>query len=410
MAKPKVILNLYPMLPADSFEDRIKKRPLGANRELYTKVVHEWVDIVKAAEAMGVWGASTIEHHFHSEGYEVSPNPGILNAFWAGQTKTINIGALGYVVGTWDPIRLAEETAVMDHLLKGRYWVGFARGYQARWANVLGQHTGAVGTVSDKSADDIKNREVFEERIDMVLKCWQEDAVALNYDTYKAPFPATGVEHYPAWKTAMLAGAEGETDGNGRIMKSAVVPKPYQRPHPPIFMPTTKSIESIEYCAKRGFMPVHFSPTKQVVESAKIYQELAAKNGRNYKYGQMQNICRFPHVGKSTEDWNRKLKAYDVEIYKEFYGPFFPQMPQGDGDAILEGMKKSGLFVGGSLQECKDDWRRTFDQVPCEYITLIWHWAQCPKEVMLEELDLFMREIVPLLETPDYDNKKQAAE
>lgn len=132
MAKPKVILNLYPMFPADSFEDRIKKRPYGADRDTYTKIVHEWTDIVKAAERMGLWGCSTIEHHFHSEGYEVSPNPGILNAYWAGQTSTINIGALGYVVGTWDPIRLAEETAIMDHLLKGRYWVGFARGYQAR--------------------------------------------------------------------------------------------------------------------------------------------------------------------------------------------------------------------------------------------------------------------------------------
>ena len=73
-------------------------------------------------------------------------------------------------------------------------------------------------------------------------------------------------------------------------------------------------------------------------------------------------------------------------------------MPQGDADSVLEGMKKSELFIGGSLQEAKDAWRRIYDVMPCEYVTLIWHWAQVPKEVLLEELDLFMREIVPELE------------
>lgn len=144
MPRPKVILNLYPVFPANGFADRVARRPLGADRDIYQRVVHEWTEIIQAAERMGVWGCSAIEHHFHSEGYEVAPTPGVLNAYWAGQTSRIHIGALGYVIGTWDPIRLAEETAILDHLLKGRYWVGLARGYQARWANVLGQHSGAI--------------------------------------------------------------------------------------------------------------------------------------------------------------------------------------------------------------------------------------------------------------------------
>ena len=181
MPRPKVILNLYPVFPANGFADRIARRPLGANAEVYQRLVHEWTDIIKAAERMGLWGCSAIEHHFHSEGYEVAPTPGVLNAFWAGQTSRINVGALGYVIGTWDPIRLAEETAILDHLLKGRYWVGLSRGYQSRWANVLGQHSGSVATVSDKSAADLKNREVFEERVDMLLKCWTEESVVLEF-------------------------------------------------------------------------------------------------------------------------------------------------------------------------------------------------------------------------------------
>ncbi len=97
MAKPKVIIQLYPMLPTENREEREQKRPLARDKDLYHHVLHEWVDIVKAADEMGVWGISTIEHHLHSEGYEVGPNPGVLNAWWAAQVKNARVGALGYV-------------------------------------------------------------------------------------------------------------------------------------------------------------------------------------------------------------------------------------------------------------------------------------------------------------------------
>ena len=42
-------------------------------------------------------------------------------------------------MGTQNPLRVAEETAVLDHILKGRFFVGFACGYQARWVRTLGQ-------------------------------------------------------------------------------------------------------------------------------------------------------------------------------------------------------------------------------------------------------------------------------
>lgn len=401
MARPKVILQLYPMFPSDDFEDRKRKRPMGVDRDMYQRIVHEWTDVVLAAEKMGVWGASTIEHHFHSEGYEVGPNPGILNAYWAAKTTTINVGAIGYVMATQDPIRVAEETAILDHLTKGRFWVGVARGYQSRWANVLGQHAGAVGTVSDGSAGDQKNRDVFEERVEQLIQCWTEESVVLDGRTYKAPFPLSGVEGYPAAATARAAGAEGEVDDEGRVVRACVVPKPYQRPHPQIFVATTKSKESVEYCARNGFVPTYFSPNEKVVEAARFYHEVARANGHDIAFGERQNIVRYPHIAPSQEIFRQRLRDYDLDIYTNFYGPFFPQLPQGDDDVILDSMQKSGLFIGGTLQEMKDYWVKTYAEVPCEYITLIWHWAQCPKEVMLEELDLFMREVLPLLDAPE---------
>ncbi len=231
MATPKVIVQLYPVLPAEDRADRERKRPLGRNSELYHRVLHESLDLVKSIDEMGVWGISTIEHHLHSEGYELGPNPGVLNAWWAGQVKRAYLGALGYVMATRDPIRVAEETAILDHMTKGRFFVGLTRGYQARWTNILGQSIDAVATLSDGSADDARNREIFEERTLMLMQCWMQESVAARQPHYEIPYPyETGVRGYPAWKSAETAGAPGEVGPDGSIRRVSVVPSPYTRP------------------------------------------------------------------------------------------------------------------------------------------------------------------------------------
>ena len=410
MAQPKIIVQLYPMFPSDGEQDRKDRRPLGNDNDLYHRIVHEWIEIIREADAMKVWGLSTIEHHFHSEGYEVGPNPGILNAYWANHVRNARVGALGYVVATQDPLRVAEETAILDHLTKGRFFVGFARGYQSRWANVMGQFGGGVATVSDGSSDDEHNRKVFEERVGMVIEAWTKESVRIKGDFYEAPYPYdTGVAGYPAWRIASEAGAEGEIGETGNVQRICVVPKPFQKPHPPIFVAASKSQASIDFCARNGFIPTYFMPTEGVAEFSRYYREVAQRNGFDFQPGQRQNIVRWPHITKSAADFDRKLRQYDLDIYKNFYGPFFPQFPQGDEDTIIQGMKDSNIFIGGTIDESIRAWQALFEQAPCEYVTLIWHWAQQPKDDMLEELRLFMERVLPELEIPDYPEPDVAA-
>jgi len=399
VAKPKVILQLYPMLPAKDEADRKSKRPLGRDSELYNRVLHDWLDIVKECDRLGVWGASTIEHHLHSEGYEVGPNPGILNAWWAGHVKNVNVGALGYVMATQDPIRVAEETAILDHITNGKFFVGLARGYQSRWTNILGQFTDSQATVHEGDAADEVNRRIFEERVDMLLKCWTEDSVALNGTYYKAPYPfETGIAGYPAHKIAGEAGTEGEVDANGNIRRISVVPKPKQSPHPPVFVATSKSIDSVKYCARNGFNPVYFTPLDKLATATKVYVEEAAKHGRQMKLGQNQTICRWIHIGKTREDYRRKVMEYDYDIYKNFYAPFFPSFPTDPNLDWVKNIEDSGLYMGGTLEDLRAQFRDMYSKVPCEYITLIWHYAQAPKQEVIDELGTFMEKVLPDLE------------
>jgi alkanesulfonate monooxygenase SsuD/methylene tetrahydromethanopterin reductase-like flavin-dependent oxidoreductase (luciferase family) len=396
MALPKVIIQLYPMIPAGGEKGHKAKRPVGADNEAYHKIVHEWTEIAQEADAMGVWGLSTIEHHLHSEGYEVGPNPGVLNAYWAAHVKNAHVGALGYVAATQDPIRVAEETAILDHLTNGKYFVGFARGYQSRWTNILGQFSGAPATVSDGSDEDELNREIFEERVEMVLECWQTESTVLDGKYYQAPYPLeTGVKNYPAAAIAREAGLPGEIDESGSVRKICVLPKPYQKPYPPVFVAASKSRDSIKFCAKHGFRPVYFMPNQGIFDLSKVYVEEAAKFGFDFALGERQAIVRWPHITKTQAEFDDKLRRYDL----------FPQFPQGDDHTIIQGMKDSEIFIGGTIDESIRQWRVIYDVVPAEYITLIWHWAEQPKDDMLEEMRLFMEKVLPELEIPDYAKK-----
>jgi alkanesulfonate monooxygenase SsuD/methylene tetrahydromethanopterin reductase-like flavin-dependent oxidoreductase (luciferase family) len=402
MATPKVIVQLYPVLPAEDRADRERKRPLGRNSELYHRVLHESLDLVKAIDEMGVWGISTIEHHLHSEGYELGPNPGVLNAWWAGQVKRAYLGALGYVMATRDPIRVAEETAILDHMTNGRFFVGLTRGYQARWTNILGQSIDAVATLSDGSADDAKNREIFEERTLMLMQCWMQESVAARQPHYEIPYPyETGVRGYPAWKSASTAGAAGEVGPDGSIKRVSVVPSPYTRPYPPVFVAMSGSASSIPFLARHGFRPTYFTNLENVLQFARLYVEEGRAAGLQYAMGERQNIVRWIHTGRNEQEFRNKLLRYDYEMYANFYTAFFPKLPHfADADATLQSMKESGIFMGGTVEQLKQQWRQVYDTLPAEYITLIWHYAQCPKEVVLEELDTFMTKVLPELDAP----------
>ena len=213
MAGLKPMTVLYPVMPAKDEAERAALRPIGRNRDLYQSAIHGATDIVKAADEMGIWGAGTIEHHFWSEGYEVAPSPGPVQAYWAAMTKNINIGVLGYVLATHNPIRVAEETAVINHLARGRSFVGLARGYQSRWTNVLGQHFGTKATKSPSAAiynpatqgagystattvandtdDDRMNREIFEDHVDLLLKAWTQESTDHNSPAGRCRSPTT---------------------------------------------------------------------------------------------------------------------------------------------------------------------------------------------------------------------------
>jgi alkanesulfonate monooxygenase SsuD/methylene tetrahydromethanopterin reductase-like flavin-dependent oxidoreductase (luciferase family) len=183
------------------------------------------------------------------------------------------------------------------------------------------------------------------------------------------------------------------------VRRISVVPAPYQRPGPRrIMVATSKSDDSVRYCARKGFIPVYFTKFDGIMRQSQLYVEEAAQAGRKVKLGQAQNIVRWLHIADSEADYHRKLRDYDLDIYRNFYGPFFPQFPTDPGTDWVKNISESGIFTGGTLDQVRDEWKRIYEQVPAEYITLIFHFAQQPKDDVLRELELFMSKVLPHLE------------
>ncbi len=390
----KAIVQLYPTLPLDDAADRSVGRPHGRDRGRFQRVLKDWARIAKHAEDLGFWGIANIEHHFHSEGYEIAPAPGVINAWLAAHTSRINIGTNGYPLATHDAVRVAEETAVLDHLLEGRFWAGASRGYQSRWTDVMGQHLGAQATLSDGSEADQKNRRVFEEQMEIVLKAWTQDSFEHNGEFSQVPFPHSGIRDYPAADTAALYGAPGEVDDDGLIRRISVTPSPYQTPHPPVFVSSSTSDESIRYCARKGFVVCHFSPAAKTEDLARIYAEEAEAAGHPLPLGANQAPVRWPHVTNTAADFDKALMDWDADIFENFYAKFFKKkMPMG-GD-VLQAVKDSGLFVGGTVDETCRQFSAEWNAVPYEYSILIWHWAQQPTDDLLREMELMATKVYP---------------
>ena len=165
-------------------------------------------DIIKGAvlaDELGFDSVWVVEHAF-SEHSIVSSPQSILGAI-AAKTTRINIGAACFIVPWHQPLRLAQDIAMLDVLSEGRMIIGAGRGYQKREFDAYG-------------LDMAESRERLVEGMDIAIKAWTNERI--SYEGKFFSFP--------------------------EVM---VIPKPVQKPHPPIWMAVTHSPESVDIAVQR---------------------------------------------------------------------------------------------------------------------------------------------------------------
>src|SRR5438067_362923 len=251
-------------LPSIGSRAEIERGLAGLRPDLYQRMLSELSAQARLADALGYDSISFTEHHFHVEGFELSTNPVLLDLFVGLQTDRIRVGQLGIVLPAENPVRVAENIAMLDHMTGGRANAGFARGYQRRWVDTMAQQVHGIHGAQPHQHDEIDaaNRAAFEECFRIVKAAWTDDLIDVPGDYWRIPVEGTP---WDLEATTLFGG--GVEDGT--VRRVGVVPKPLQQPHPPIFQPFSSSERSIRWCAEQGVTPI-LPPMHPVLEEQLI--------------------------------------------------------------------------------------------------------------------------------------------
>ena len=243
------------------------------------------------AEELGFEAMWLGEHHFGPYGVGDLPNPILLGADLAARTSSIRIGQMANIAPWWHPIRLAEDLAILDNMTRGRVEVGFGRG--------IWPYEGPQFHPNADPRKDKENRELFRETVEVVREIWTNEYFSYGGTNYSFPAEDTVFSHpkypsNPAWQ-------EGE-----RVTKLRVTPRPYQKPHPPLWM-TVSTDRSVTTAAELGLKACYWQPPAlRIRQRMELYAQVRSEmEGRPFALGEDQAVMRSTYVAPSMEEARR---------------------------------------------------------------------------------------------------------
>ena len=368
----------------------------GLRRDLYQRMLFELREQAQLADELSYDSISFTEHHFHVEGFEISNNPILLDLYIALHTKRIRVGQLGIVLPAQNPLRVAEDIAMLDHMSGGRANAGFARGYQRRWVDVMAQQLHGIhgATPGEHDANDQANRQAFEEHFRIIKKAWTEEMLEFHGKYWQIPpegIPWT-IEATKQWGKGV--------DGDGIVRSVGVVPKPLQQPHPPIFQPFASSENTIRWCAREEVTailpPMYLSLQNQLYD---IYHEEAARVGRKLKPGEGLGVLRDVIVADTDEEalelWGRGAAFCGAAWFAPFGFQRVLVEPGREEMLTPQMMMERGMLLIGTPDTVSRQMERLLSDTPVRWLFAWTYNGLVPHDKILRSLELFATKVLP---------------
>ena len=359
-------------------------------QELYSMYFEE----LQYCSEAGFDGVMINEHH--NNPLCMMPSINVIGSILAKTTKKGKIVFLGNVLPIHEnPLRVAEEIAMIDILSGGRVICGFVRG--------LGQESMATNT------NPVYNRERFDEAHNLIVKAW----------TTPGPFRWEG-KHYQF-----------------RVVNPWVMP--LQKPHPPIWIPGVASPESVIWAAKHHYPYVALAPPLNTLgEIYDLYQKTAEEDGWTATSEQRGYAIRV-NVADSDEKAYEEGKNFFWQLGTSFgIAPRHWQAPPGyltraatqgarqqqrNADATRNPPPSSprNITPGGpsvAYQEAHDTYqvitgtpdtvieklKHAIDLIDPGYLILWGREGPMSHEVAMRSIDLMTQEVIPAVK--EYQSKR----
>lgn len=278
-------------------------------------IYQEYIDQLVYADEIGFDGMVLNEHHQNI--YGLMPSPNMIAAALTQRTKNGKIVILANLPPMYlNPLRIAEEYAMIDNMSDGRLIAGFAvgGGPESFNYNVPSPH----------------GRRRLWEAIDLIVKSWTDDG------PFHHEGPCYPMRYVNVW------------------------PRPQQRPHPEVWVPGSRSIESMEEVARRGYRYFlssrsHGGGTRM---AAKEFAGVMEKHGKDYTPFHM-GVLMSVYVAETDEQakaeseegiWYFLRNCLKGHLRKEgrsmTFGPGVPSQSLLSWEAFLNAPRSTGTMLG----------------------------------------------------------------
>jgi alkanesulfonate monooxygenase SsuD/methylene tetrahydromethanopterin reductase-like flavin-dependent oxidoreductase (luciferase family) len=257
------------------------------------------------------------EHHFND--YSICPSIPVMGAYAAARTKRLRIGAGVTLAAFYHPLRLAEEIALLDILSGGRVNWGAGRGFDPR-------EFAAFGIPLEES------RARFREAVEVVVSAWLNERVSYR----GRHFSFEDIE---------------------------VLPKPLQRPHPPMWV-AAGSLEALEWAAASGYSVLigPHATHQEVARQHKFYREKLAAHGHSMVGRDLPVALLIAIAPSDTQaaDVARQGAQWLLKTYMD------PKVIGANGDPVQHYMDR--VIVHGTPERVTDNLLRLRDQTRMTYL------------------------------------------
>lgn len=381
-------------------------------KRVYADVVDELREQVGLCEEAGFACVWMDEHHFNA-GHTNSPNPVVFASMLAERTSRIRLGPAVGVTG-WHPLRLAEDVALLDHFSKGRVELAIGRSGEdpelterdMTYASVFNPQPERVAPDSGSDAGQRSSsgqtaaREHFAEFLDLLKKSWTEPFFTHQGGFYA--FPPPGRSRGAAVPDAGSLENPAEVR-DGEAARIRLGPKPFQQPHPPLWM-YTSSEASIAEAARLGLKGVVLvQPASRLRVALETYADIRNElEGGRLRVGDDINVIRLAYVAPTYEE----AKEQTDTLFTPFFARQFERRPmsywQDEGGAIpkrtdmdWEFYRKQQLILAGSPEQVAEQVQELREECGVNYITL---WMEGPglsHEKIMSSIELFGSQAMP---------------
>lgn len=334
------------------------------------QLYNRYLDEIERADKLG-WDSVIVNEH-HQNAYGTMPSPNLMAAALTQRVKRAKIGIVGNALPLHDdPLRVAEEIAMLDVLSGGRIISGFVRGTGMEYFSY--------------NINPTLSRERMNEAHDLIIQAW----------TRPGPFAFEG-EHY-----------------NYRYVN--IWPRPIQQPHPPIWMPGTASLETIDFAAKHKYpyMTV-FMPMDQRKRAYELYRRLAEEKYGYEAQPEQLAFCVPCVIAETDELAMQEGEKYAMWLFRkgmkvrpEFFLPpgymsersiraaIENNASFGQGEKSFKELVETGVVIAGSPDTVIEKLSYYTEVLHAGMLVTGGHVGEIPDYLVLKSQEMMAKEVMP---------------